>query len=93
MLVVRRALAIVVAGIALGGATFLAIAHLTLHGHYHCDAQGALPGYQCNLDRSYWVADRAAWQIPVAIAIAAVGLGVAILLARGKKSDSAPVTC
>jgi hypothetical protein len=87
VLVVRQALAIVVAGIAVFGATFLATANLTLHGHYHCDAQGALPGSQCNLSRSYWVADRAAWQIPVAIVIAAVGLGAAILLARGKKSD------
>jgi hypothetical protein len=87
VLVVRQALAILVAGIALFGATFLATAHLTLHGHYHCDAQGALSGYQCNLNRSYWVADRAAWQIPVAIVIAAVGLGAAILLARGKKWD------
>jgi hypothetical protein len=84
---VRGALAIVVAGVALFGATFLATADLTLHGHYHCDAQGAQPGYQCNLQRSYWVADRAVWQIPVAIVIAAVGLGAAILLARGKKSD------
>ena len=84
---VRRALAIAVAGIALIGATFLATANLTLHGHYHCDPRGAPPGFKCNLYRSYWVADRAAWQIPVAIMIGAVGLGAAILLARGKKSD------
>jgi hypothetical protein len=87
VLVVRRALAIVVAGIAFSGAVFLAIAELTLHGHYHCDTQGAPPGYQCNLQSSYWVADRAAWQIPVAIVLAAIGLGAAILIARDMKSD------
>ena len=79
----------VVACIALFGATLLATSHLTLHGHYHCDARGTLPGYRCNLSRSYWVADRAAWQIPVAIVIAAVGLGAAIVLARGKESTPA----
>jgi hypothetical protein len=76
-----------VAGIAFFGAAFLATADLTMHGHYHCARQGALPGAPCNLQDSYWVADRAAWQIPVAIVIAAVGFGVATLLARGRKSD------
>jgi hypothetical protein len=76
-----------VAGIALSGAAFLAAAHLTLHGHYHCDPRGAQPGFKCNLYHSYWVADRAAWQIPVAIVIAAVGVGAAILLRRRKNRD------
>jgi hypothetical protein len=76
-----------VAGIALSGVAFLATADLTLHGHYHCDPQGAPPGFKCNLNQSYWVADRAAWQIPVAIVIAAVGVGAAILLRRGKEQD------
>jgi hypothetical protein len=83
---VRLALAIVVAGIALGGAAFLASADLTMHGHYHCDTQGAPIG-ECNLQGSYWIADRAAWQTPVAIVIAAVGLGAAFLLVGRKKSD------
>jgi hypothetical protein len=83
--VVRLALAIVVAGIALGGAAFLAGADLIMHGHYHCDTQGAPIG-ECNLQGSYWVADRAAWQIPVAVVIAVVGLGAAVLLVR-KNSD------
>jgi hypothetical protein len=86
--VVRRAFAIVVAGIALCGAAFLASADLTMHGHYHCDTQGAPIG-GCNPQGSYWVADRATWQIPVAIVIAAVGLGAAVLLARDKKAASA----
>jgi len=80
---VRLVLAIVVAAIALGGAAFLASADLIMHGHYYCDTQGAPPG-ECNLQGSYWVADRAAWQIPVAILIGAAGLGAAFLLAREK---------
>ncbi len=84
---VRRAILVVVVGIALSGAAFLATANLTLHGHYHCDPRGALPGFKCNLSQSYWVADRAAWQIPVAIVMAAVGVGAAILFRRGKKQD------
>jgi hypothetical protein len=85
---VRRALVVVVAGIALIGAAFLATAHLTVHGHYHCDPRGALAGSKCNLYHSYWVADRAAWQIPVAIVIVvAVGVGAAVLLRRGKRPD------
>jgi hypothetical protein len=84
--VVRQALAIVVAALALAGAAFLASADLVMHGHYHCDTQGAPLG-ECNLQGSYWVADRAAWQIPVAILIGAAGLGAAFLLVRGKKSD------
>jgi hypothetical protein len=60
----------------------VAPADLTLHGHYHCDAQGALPGYECNPHRSYWVADRAVWQIPVAIVIAALGFAAAVVILR-----------
>jgi hypothetical protein len=86
---VRRALAILLAGIALGAAAFLANADLTMHGHYHCDTRGAPTG-ECNLQGSYWVADRAVWQIPVAIVIAAVGLGAAILLVRSRRSASVP---
>jgi hypothetical protein len=85
-IVLRRAALVVVAGIALSGAAFLATAKLTLHGHYHCDLRGALPD-KCNPYHSYWVADRAAWQLPVAIVIAAVGVGAAILLRRGRKQD------
>ena len=80
----RQALAVVVAAIALAGAAFLASADLVMHGHYYCDTQGAPPG-ECILQGSYWVADRAAWQIPVAILIGAVGLGAAFLLARTRK--------
>ncbi len=87
VVMVRWALVVVVAGIALTGAAFLATAHLTLHGHYHCDPRGAPAEFKCNPNYSYWVADRAAWQIPVAIVIAAVGVGAAVLLRRSKRPD------
>ena len=90
-IVVRRALAIAVAGIALCGAAFLASADLTMHGHYHCDLQGAPTG-ECNLQGSYWVADRAAWQIPVAIVIAALRPRGRHLARAPQEIGSGPVT-
>lgn len=87
---VKTALAIVVAAIALLGAAFLFTADLTTHGHYHCDREGVRPGSQlCNLAGSYWVADRAAWQIPVAIVLAGLGLAAVIWVVRSTRSDRA----
>jgi hypothetical protein len=71
---VRSALAIILAAVTLGGAVFLATAHLKVHGHYHCVATSGSPGY-CDPAYSYWVAGRFVWQIPAAIVIAVVGLG------------------
>lgn len=83
----RNAVAIVVAGIACLGAAFLVTADLTMHGHYHCDTHGVATGQQCNPQGSYWIADRAAWQIPVAIVIAVTGLAAAAFVARREKPD------
>ena len=79
---VRNALAIILAGVALGGAVFLGTVHLKTHGHYHCVSNPSFdPGY-CVASSSYWVAGRAVWQLPAAIVIAVVGLGGAAALAR-----------
>jgi hypothetical protein len=76
----KRALAIVVGGVALAGAAFLGAAQLKYHGHYHC-----LPGStvgSCDLRYSYWTVGRAWWQIPAAILVAVVGVTAAVALTR-----------
>ncbi len=78
---VRYALAIILAGVTVAGAVFLATVHLKMHGHYHCVPFSGLPGY-CDPSRSFWVVGRFVWQIPVAIVIGAVGLGGAVAVAR-----------
>jgi hypothetical protein len=78
---VRSVLAIILAAFALGGAVFLATVHLKTHGHYHCVSTSGTPG-SCDPAYSYWVVGRFVWQIPAAIAIAAVGLGGAAALAK-----------
>jgi hypothetical protein len=78
---VRYVLAIILAAIALGGAVFLASAHLKTHGHYHCVTTTGTPG-SCDHAYSYWVVGRFWWQIPAAIVIAAVGLGGVVALTR-----------
>jgi hypothetical protein len=60
---------------------FLAVAHLKMHGHYHCVTTSGSLG-SCNPAYSYWVVGRYVWQIPAAILIAVVGLGSAAALAR-----------
>jgi hypothetical protein len=77
----KRALAILLAGITLAGAVFLGSAHLKMHGHFHCTTIPGNPG-QCYAPSSYWVVGRYEWQIPVAIVVAAVGLGGAVALAK-----------
>ena len=76
----KKALVIVVAGVALAGTVFLAAAHLKYHGQYHC-YPGATEG-SCDLRYSYWTVGRAWWQIPAAIAVAVVGLGAAVALGK-----------
>jgi len=76
----KQALAIVVSGVVLAGAAFLGIAHLEYHGHYHC-YPGPTVG-SCDVRYSYWTVGRAWWQIPAAIAVAVVGVGAAVAVAR-----------
>jgi hypothetical protein len=78
----KRALAIVVGGVALIGAAFLGAAHLKMHGHYHC-----LPGPgpkvgSCALRYSYWTVGREWWQIPSAIVVGVVGFGATVALLK-----------
>ena len=77
----RTVLAIILAAVALGGAVFLATAHLKMHGHYHCVATSGSPG-SCDPAYSYWVVGRFWWQIPAAIVLAVVGLGGAAALVK-----------
>jgi hypothetical protein len=82
----KQALAILVSGAALLGAVFLAVAHLKMHGHYHCDpVPGFLPR-RCFARTSYWVVGRYAWQIPMAVAVGLVGLGATLALTKGGRS-------
>lgn len=83
----RRILAILLAGIALGGAVFLASVHLKMHGHYHCAQEPGHPQL-CLLARSYWVVGRYGWQIPVAVVVGVVGLLGAIAVANPHLSRS-----
>jgi hypothetical protein len=78
----KRALAIVVSGVALIGAAFLGGAHLETHGHYHClPGPGPTVG-SCALRYSYWTVGRAWWQIPAAIVVGVVGFGTAAALLK-----------
>jgi hypothetical protein len=70
-----------VVGIALAGAVFLGLAHLKMHGHYHCVPFPRHRGL-CVPASSYWVVGRAVWQIPAAIVGGLVGFGVAFVLLR-----------
>lgn len=83
---VRNGLAIITAGVALAGAAYLGSLNLNKHGHFHCLGFGnggaALARSCANGGIGSWVAERAAWQIPVAIVIASLGLGAAVALAR-----------
>ena len=89
----RHGLAIVLAGIALAGAVYLGSLHLNKHGHYQCNAVNG-SGYgsggvtMCDARTSYWTPDRAVWQIPLAIVIAALGLGAAAAVARPGRGSS-----
>jgi hypothetical protein len=84
-----KALAIVVGVVALAVAGFLGGAHLTMHGHYHCNPAPGQPVGSCDLRYSYWTVGRAWWQIPAAIAVAVAGLGATVvLLKRGTASGS-----
>lgn len=83
MKAVRKALAVVVGGVALIGAAFLGVAHLKLHGHYHCNPGSGPTVGSCALQYSYWTVGRAWWQIPAAILLAAAGIGAAVALWRG----------
>lgn len=76
----RKALAVVVCGVALAGAAFLGVSQLKYHGQYHC-YPGATPG-TCDVRYSYWTVSRAWWQIPAAIVVALVGAGAAVVLAK-----------
>jgi hypothetical protein len=76
----KKALAIVVGGVALAGAAFLGTAQLKYHGHYHCEP-GSTVG-SCDLRYSYWTVGRAWWQIPAAILVAVVGVTAAVALMK-----------
>lgn len=78
---VKIALAVLLAGVTLGGSVFLGSAHLKMHGHFHCAAIPGNPG-RCYVGSSYWVVGRFAWQIPAAIAVGLAGLAAAVALAR-----------
>jgi len=82
----RKALAVVVWGVALAGAAFLGAAHLKDHGVYHC-YPGATPG-TCDVRYSYWTVGRFWWQIPIAIVIALAGAAVAVVLAKRSAPES-----
>jgi hypothetical protein len=77
----RPVVALVFAGVTLAAAVFLGTAHLKMHGHYHCSASLDQPG-SCDPFNSYWVVGRFAWQIPLAVALGAVGLAAAVPLLR-----------
>jgi hypothetical protein len=83
----KQTLAILVSGVALLGAVFLAVVHLKTHGHYHCDPIPGLPG-RCFARTSYWVVGRYAWQIPVAVAVGLAGLGATLALTRGARPSA-----
>ena len=76
----RKALAVVVCGVALAGAAFLGISELKYHGVYHC-YPGPTPG-TCDVRYSFWTVSRFWWQIPAAIVIAIVGAALAVVLAK-----------
>jgi len=76
----RQGLAIVIAGVAIAGAVYLGSAKLDAHGESHCSA---LILTFCPRKDLRWTPTRATWQIPVAIVIAAVGTGAAVVVARG----------
>ena len=78
----RQGLAIVLAGIALAGAVYVGSVKLKAHGHFHCDTAGG-SSVICIPGTGHWTPARATWQLPVAIVIAAVGIGVAVVVARG----------
>ena len=92
----RLALAIVVAGVAVVGAVYFGSLKLNSQRHYHCvggNSTGFGSGYirtchrTANTDPIYvWTSTpkRAVWQIPVAIVIAAVGFGAAVVIARSE---------
>ncbi len=72
----RQGVAIVVAGVAIAGAVYFGSLKLDPHGPAHCAARIVLvtcPSYDIRR-----TSKRATWQIPVAIVIAAVGLGAAV---------------
>ena len=79
----RTALAIVVGAAALAGAAFLGVAHLKLHGHYHCTPGSGPAAGSCDLQYSYWTVGREWWQIPAAVLLAVVGIGAAFVLLKG----------
>ena len=76
----RKALAVVVCGVALAGAAFLGVSQLKYHGVYHC-YPGPTPG-TCDARYSFWTVTRFWWQIPVAIVVALLGAVVAVVLAK-----------
>lgn len=89
----RRALAIVVAGLAIAGAVYLAHLNLNAHGYFACGRDVGSPypiSGICAPSTSHWVAERASWQKPVAILIAVLGVGAAIVVARsGSRTEPA----
>ena len=67
------------AGVAIAGAVYFASLKLDPHGHIDCTPNysgGCVPG------TFGWKPKRATWQIPIAIVIAAVGIGAAVAVAR-----------
>jgi hypothetical protein len=82
--VVRAGVAIVLAGLALAGAVYLGSLRLA-EGHGYCTGISTGFGLRggCATDDWKHVRRRAGWQIPAAIVIAAVGLGAAVVVARG----------
>ena len=95
----RLALAIVVAGVAVANAVYFGSLKLNSQGHYHCVGSfstGSRSGYiptcrpTANTILLYvWTPKRAraVWQLPLAIVIAAVGFGAAVMVARGAPSS------
>lgn len=81
----RAAIAVLFVGVALAGAVYLSSLHLHRHAHFYCSGYGN--GYgsladACPIGSGHWVATRAAWQIPVSILIATIGLAGALVVLR-----------
>lgn len=76
----RYGIAVLVAGLAVGGAVYLGSLHLGAPGPYRCFSTGGV--VPCYVNGSSRVVDRAGWQIPVAVLIAILGIGTGALIAR-----------
>ncbi|HLX33313.1 MAG TPA: hypothetical protein VKR79_11195 [Gaiellaceae bacterium] len=83
----RRAVAIVTVGVALAGSVYLASLNLNPHGRF-LGCKGVITGFgsTCGSRPAVWEANRAVWQIPVAIVIMALGLATAVVILQPQHS-------